>query len=62
MFTANVDEVFVDLCRQMLRREDELNGTDDNDEFSKYDSLGASKGRRRRRRLRNGSNPRCTIL
>lgn len=59
---ANVDEVFIDLCRQMLRREDELGIGDENDDFNKYDSLGTSNKRRRRRRLRNGSGPRCTIL
>lgn len=59
--TANVDEVFIDLCRQMLRKEDEQGHGDEDEDTYKYDSMGASNKRRRRRRLRD-SNQRCVVL
>jgi small GTP-binding protein len=56
---TNVEECFIDLCRQMLRREDE-GGVDDapahKAEHPAYDSYK----RRRRRRLRDGQ--RCVVL
>ncbi|KFH42751.1 Ras-related protein-like protein [Hapsidospora chrysogenum ATCC 11550] len=58
---TNVDEVFIDLCRQMLRKDDDYGGADDNDDY-KYDSVGGPQKKRRRRRLREHSNPRCVIL
>lgn len=51
---ANVEEVFIDLCRQMLRRDDEYNAQGDADD--KYDN-----GHKRRRRRRK-QGPRCVIL
>ncbi|KAI5464224.1 ras family-domain-containing protein [Mariannaea sp. PMI_226] len=57
---TNVDEVFVDLCRQMLRRDDDVQATADNDDNYKYDANGNSQKRRRRRRRKDG--PRCLIL
>lgn len=56
--TANVDEVFIDLCRQMLRKEDEAVELD---ESTKSDSKNSSK-RRRKSRFREGSSARCAIL
>lgn len=58
---TNVDEVFIDLCRQMLRKEDEQGHGEEDEDTYKYDSLGASSKRRRRRRFRD-SNQRCAIL
>ncbi|KAM5379671.1 hypothetical protein ACJZ2D_003865 [Fusarium nematophilum] len=58
---TNVDEVFIDLCRQMLRKEDEQNASMDADDgYNKYDN-GRSSHRRHRRRRRKDS-PRCAIL
>ena len=59
---ANVDEVFVDLCRQMLRRDDELGYEDRHDEYNDHSGgFGGSSKRRRRRRLRD-SNMKCVVL
>lgn len=57
---ANVDEVFVDLCRQMLRKDD-LQGPSHNmyEDDYKYESHASSDWRRRRRRR---DAHRCTIL
>ncbi|KAF5004920.1 hypothetical protein FDECE_8603 [Fusarium decemcellulare] len=57
---TNVDEVFIDLCRQMLRKEDEQNASIDADDGYKYDN-GRNSHRRHRRRRRKDS-PRCAIL
>ncbi|KAL7926715.1 ras-GTPase RSR1, rap subfamily [Trichoderma austrokoningii] len=57
---TNVDEVFIDLCRQMLRKEDE---TAESDEGSKNDAAKTSNGKRRRRsRFRDSTHPRCVIF
>ncbi|KAK7415013.1 Ras-related protein rsr1 [Neonectria magnoliae] len=56
---TNVDEVFIDLCRQMLRRDDEHQAQTDADDGYKYDNGGSQKRRRRRRRK---DSPRCAIL
>ncbi|KAK5998849.1 Ras-related protein RSR1 [Cladobotryum mycophilum] len=56
---TNVDEVFIDLCRQMLRKEDESGEFDDS---SRSDGVRGSHKRRRRSRFRDSSHPRCTIL
>ncbi|KAH7176451.1 ras family-domain-containing protein [Dactylonectria macrodidyma] len=56
---ANVDEVFIDLCRQMLRRDDDHQAQADADDGYKYDMGGSHKRRRRRRRK---DSPRCAIL
>ncbi|KAG8350455.1 hypothetical protein FVEN_g11405 [Fusarium venenatum] len=57
---TNVDEVFIDLCRQMLRKEDEQNANDGPNDDYKYDN-GRSSHRRQRRRRKKDS-PRCAIL
>ncbi|EXK31227.1 hypothetical protein FOMG_12968 [Fusarium oxysporum f. sp. melonis 26406] len=57
---TNVDEVFIDLCRQMLRKEDEQHANDGPNEDYKYDH-GRSSHRRQRRRRKKDS-PRCVIL
>ena len=60
---TNVDEVFKDLCRQIIRKEMER-GTRDHDDdrygSSRYDHHGHHP-RRRRRRKRRREGP-CTIL
>ncbi|PTB45137.1 hypothetical protein M441DRAFT_130036 [Trichoderma asperellum CBS 433.97] len=57
---TNVDEVFIDLCRQMLRKEDE---TAEPDEGSKIDALKSANSKRRRRsKFRDSTHPRCVIL
>ncbi|CAM1502178.1 Fc.00g041620.m01.CDS01 [Cosmosporella sp. VM-42] len=57
---TNVDEVFIDLCRQMLRRDDEVQAQLDAEDSYKYDLGGSHKKRRRKRR--KGDSPRCAIL
>jgi len=60
-FTANVDEAFIDLCRQMLRQEDQHDDSRIDDiYYHKADGPSSSKGRRRRR-LRDNKE-RCNIL
>lgn len=65
MSEANVDEVFIDLCRQIIRkRKIEGLGMDDDADYG-YDNEPAQNAQRgekrwRRRRLRRDS--RCTIL
>lgn len=57
---TNVDEVFIDLCRQMLRKEDD---TTDPDDASRIDALKATSNKRRRRsKFRDSTHPRCVIL
>ena len=59
-FLANVDEVFIDLCRQMLRRDDDNPHSDElNDDGHKFDGPGPLQKRRRRRRL---NSQRCIVL
>lgn len=55
---GNVNEVFIDLCRQMLRKDDlsEEMQDDGNDKFDMY-----KIGRRRRRKRKDGGT-RCVIL
>ncbi|KAH6607252.1 ras-GTPase RSR1 [Trichoderma cornu-damae] len=57
---TNVDEVFIDLCRQMLRKEDEMMDPDDSSKTDALKSSG-SKGKRRSK-FRDGTHPRCVIL
>ncbi|KAI0602761.1 ras small monomeric GTPase [Biscogniauxia sp. FL1348] len=59
---TNVDEVFIDLCRQMLRKDDA--GLIDLDEGDKFDPSRYYRRRRRRRehRDRDPNRPRCVIL
>lgn len=59
---ANVDEVFVDLCRQMLRRDDDNDIThEDEDKFDPY-SISYYKNRRKRKEGGGHNRPRCVIL
>ncbi|GAP87137.1 putative ras small monomeric gtpase protein [Rosellinia necatrix] len=55
---TNVEEVFIDLCRQMLRREDA--GGDMGGHRSEHDQY--SRNRRRRRRRDHGHRSKCVIL
>jgi Ras-related protein Rap-1B len=59
---TNVDEVFIDLCRQMLRKDDA--GENYLEEDGKYDpySISYIKKHRRKRKDRDPSRPRCVIL
>ncbi|SPJ84255.1 probable novel protein of ras superfamily KREV-1 [Fusarium torulosum] len=57
---TNVEEVFIDLCRQMLRKEDEQNANDGPNDDYKYDRGRSSHKRQRRRRKKD--SPRCAIL
>lgn len=58
MQTANVDEVFIDLCRQIIRK-----GNDVTQE-PEYEPEAPKKEKTRRHLLRrkDGEGPRCTIL
>lgn len=56
---TNVEEVFIDLCRQMLRKEDEQNTSANVDDSHKYDNPKSSHRRRRRKKK---DSPRCVIL
>ncbi|KAI0534061.1 ras family-domain-containing protein [Xylaria digitata] len=53
---TNVEEVFIDLCRQMLRRDD-AGGDHRHDEYDPY-----SHSRRRRRRRDHSHRTKCVIL
>lgn len=58
---ANVDEVFIDLCRQMLRRDDsELPHHHDDIYYQKAEDHSSSK--RRHRRKNKEHRTRCVIL
>ncbi|CAJ2503700.1 Uu.00g110940.m01.CDS01 [Anthostomella pinea] len=63
---TNVDEVFIDLCRQMLRKEDSDDpNVDDDDRFDPYSISYYKKRRRRKEKERGGrdpNRPRCVIL
>src|SRR5690348_17086966 len=56
--TANVDEVFIDLCRQMLRRDDTYDAHEGDDYHSKHDH-GRSGHPRRRRRKKDRRDRHC---
>jgi hypothetical protein len=56
MDTANVDEVFIDLCRQIIRK-----GNDVTQE-PEYEPEAPKKEKTRRHLLRRKDGPRCTIL
>lgn len=60
MRTANVDEVFIDICRQMLRVDDAIEAMDEEtfETRYKYDE----HSRKRRRRKRKKDHPKCVIL
>lgn len=60
---ANVDEVFVDLCRQMLRKDDDyLASIETDDSGFKFDAFRSGHKRKRRMRLGEKDHPRCVIL
>jgi len=60
--TANVDEVFVDLCRQMLRRDDAAETlAGEEDKFDPY-SISYYKNRRKRKDGKEHNRARCVIL
>lgn len=60
---TNVDEVFIDLCRQMLRRDDagENYLEEQDDKFDPY-SISYYKKRRRRKDRDSSHRPKCVIL
>lgn len=57
-----MEECFIDLCRQMLRKDDEYeaNTPDYENGYNKHDSHAGAGKRRRRRILKD--HPRCAIL
>ncbi|KAI1140813.1 ras-domain-containing protein [Hypoxylon sp. FL0543] len=61
---SNVDEVFIDLCRQMLRKEDAGDNYADeqDDKFDPYSISYYKKRRRRRDKDRDSSHRPCVIL
>jgi hypothetical protein len=60
---ANVDEVFIDLCRQMLRKDDDYLASNETDDSGfNFDALRGGNKRKRRMRLRDRDHPRCVIL
>ncbi|KAI0138069.1 ras-domain-containing protein [Hypoxylon sp. NC0597] len=62
---TNVDEVFIDLCRQMLRKDDAGDNYADeqDDKFDPYSISYYKKRRKRREKERDSSHrPRCVIL
>jgi len=59
---TNVDEVFVDLCRQMLRRDDAAETlAGEEDKFDPY-SISYYKNRRKRKDGKEHNRARCVIL
>lgn len=58
---TNVDEVFVDLCRQIIRRDMDALRDDDRADRGR-DSNRRTEHRRRRRRRSKRDGPICTIL
>jgi Ras-related protein Rap-1B len=60
---TNVDEVFIDLCRQMLRKDDELDAIADMDAGDRHNGNGSGRRRwRRRPREPRETNRICVIL
>ena len=57
---ANVDEVFVDLCRQIIRKDMQLTQIRDQELISRGGAGSSRHGGRRRRRQRN--RDKCVIL
>ena len=55
-YSANVDEAFIDLCRQMLRRDDIHDDLRDDPYPLRSDDPGAKRRRKKRRKEK------CTIL
>ncbi|KAJ2976782.1 hypothetical protein NQ176_g4743 [Zarea fungicola] len=59
---TNVDEVFIDLSRQMLRKDDDYLNAGEADDGSKFDSSKGGQKKRHRLRFRDNGHPRCVIL
>ncbi|KAG6026206.1 Ras- protein rsr1 [Claviceps sp. Clav32 group G5] len=60
---TNVEEVFIDLCRQMLRKDDEYHASNETDESgSKFDAFRNGNKRMWRSGRRSKDHPRCIIL
>lgn len=59
---TNVDEAFKDVCRQIIRRDDEMLAATDDDRYDRDYSKEYRRHRRRRRRTKKSEGPRCTIL
>ncbi|KAI0012076.1 ras family-domain-containing protein [Xylariaceae sp. FL0662B] len=60
---TNVDEVFIDLCRQMLRKDDAGENYLEGDRSDPYSISHYTKRRRRKdRKDRDQHRPRCVIL
>lgn len=61
---ANVDEVFVDLCRQMLRNNDAgENYLEEDKEYDPYNKFSMYKKRRKQKRDKEHPHrPKCVIL
>jgi Ras-related protein Rap-1B len=60
---ANVDEAFVDLCRQLLRKDDAFESMLDDDTYHKHGGIASSHRRKfRSKKKRDHSHPRCSIL
>ncbi|QUC19828.1 uncharacterized protein UV8b_04069 [Ustilaginoidea virens] len=60
---TNVDEVFLDLCGQMLRKDDDYLASIETDaKGSKFDAFRGGSKQKRRLKLRDKDNPRCVIL
>lgn len=57
----NVNEVFIDLCRQMLRKDD-LSDFGNDDLEGKLDPYGWYSWRKKRREKREKEGTRCVIL
>lgn len=58
---ANVDEVFIDLCRQMLRRDD-IHDDSRADDVYYHKSDDPSSSKRRRRRKGRDKEHKCVVL
>lgn len=60
IITENVDEIFTDLCRQMLRRDDAFERAPESDSHTKKESSYGLRGLKRRNK--HGSKMQCVIL
>lgn len=59
---ANVDEVYIDLCRQILGRDDAFLTPEMDDGGIKLEVPRSSNKRRRRARVRDHNHRKCAIL
>ncbi|TPX13948.1 uncharacterized protein E0L32_005648 [Thyridium curvatum] len=60
--SANVEEVFIDLCRQLLRRDDAHELLREHQHAHDDQHSGSQPFRRRGRKRRRDGHPRCIIL